>query len=80
MVAGDDVPEFFLKTMPDSGVVPVRVTIRNGGASPLVIHNANGMDLGAGFEGFALVVNGAMRLPLDPKRWRRRDARDGRGG
>lgn len=72
VVAGDDVPEFFLKTMPDSGVVPVRVTIRNGSASPLVIHNANGMDLGAGFEGFALVVNGAMRLPLDPKEVARR--------
>jgi hypothetical protein len=65
--AGDDLPKFFLKTLPDSGVVPVRVSIRNGGSSPLLIHSANGMKLDAGFEGFALVDGGGKRLPLAPK-------------
>lgn len=71
-IEGDDVPEFFLKAMPDSGVAPVRVTIRNDGSSPVVIHSANGMKLGAGFEGFELAENGTMRLPLDPKEAARR--------
>jgi hypothetical protein len=71
-VEGDDVPEFFLTAMPDSGVVPVRVTIRNNGSSPLVIHTENGMDLGAGFEGFALVAGGADLIPLTPKEAARR--------
>jgi len=71
-IEGDDVPEFFLKAMPDSGVVPVRVTIRNDGSSPLVIHSGNGMNLGAGFEGFALVENGRTHLPLAPKEAARR--------
>ncbi len=71
-VEGDDVPDYFLKAMPDSGVVPVRVTVRNAGSTPLVIHCGNGMDLGEGFEGFALLMNGVPRIPLSPKeaaRW-----------
>ncbi len=66
-IPGDDVPESFLKTLPDSGIVPVRVSIRNEGAVPLFIHSANGMNLSRGFEGFALVDGGTIRLPLAPK-------------
>ncbi len=71
-VEGDDVPDFFLYAMPDSGVVPVRVTVRNDGASPLVIHTGNGMGLGAGFEGFTLAAGGAERAALAPKEAARR--------
>ncbi len=66
-IAGDDVPESFLKALPDSGIVPVRVSIRNDGSAPLLIHSANGMKLSAGFEGFALVDSGRTHLPLAPK-------------
>ena len=65
--AGDDVPGFFLKLMPDSGVAAVRVAIRNDGTGPLVIHSANGLKTGPGFEGFALSMNGNTYLPLHPK-------------
>jgi hypothetical protein len=65
--AGDDLPKFFLKTLPDSGVVPVRVSIRNEGSSPILIHSANGMKIAAGFEGLALVENGRTHLPLSPR-------------
>ncbi|MGD1048050.1 MAG: hypothetical protein ABR899_04775 [Candidatus Krumholzibacteriaceae bacterium] len=65
--AGDDAPGFFLKLMPDSGVAAVRVAIRNDGTAPLVIHSANGLKTGPGFEGFALSMNGATYLPLHPK-------------
>jgi len=66
-IAGDDMPKFLLKALPDSGIVPVRVSIRNEGSAPLLIHSANGMKLAAGFEGFALVENGRTHLPLAPK-------------
>jgi hypothetical protein len=67
-IAEDDLPKFFMKTLPDSGIVPVRVSIRNEGSAPLLIHSANGMKLAAGFEGFALVDSGTTYLPLAPKR------------
>jgi hypothetical protein len=66
-IAGDDIPEFLLKALPDSGIVLVRVSIRNAGSAPLLIHSANGMKLASGFEGLALVENGATYLPLAPK-------------
>ena len=65
--AGDDVPGFFLKLMPDSGVAAVRVAIRNDGTGPLVIYSENGLKTGPGFEGFALSMNGNTYLPLHPK-------------
>lgn len=64
---GDDVPGFFLKQLPDSGMAAVRVAIRNDGTRPLVIHSANGLSTGPGFEGFALSMNGKTYLPLHPK-------------
>ena len=67
-IAGDDMPEFLLKALPDSGIVPVRVSIRNEGSAPLVIHSANGMKLAAGFEGLALVDSGRTHLPVAPRR------------
>jgi len=67
VTADDDVSGFFKKLMPDSGIAPVRVAIRNSGNVPLLIHSANGMRIGAGFEGLALSVNGTQYLPLHPK-------------
>ncbi|MCX5752008.1 MAG: hypothetical protein NTW97_00020 [Candidatus Krumholzibacteria bacterium] len=66
-IAGDDMPKSLLKAMPDSGIAAVRVTIRNEGSAPLLIHSANGMKLAAGFEGFALVGGGTTYLPLAPR-------------
>jgi hypothetical protein len=63
----DDVSRFFKELMPDSGITPVRVAIRNDGAGPLLIHSANGMQAGTGFEGLALAVNGTKYLPIHPK-------------
>jgi len=63
----DDVSNFFRRLMPDSGIVPVRVAIRNDGAGPLLIHSANGMQLGTFFEGLALAANGTKYLPVHPK-------------
>ena len=66
-IVGDDLPKSLLKSLPDSGIVPVRVSIRNEGSAPLLIHSANGMEPAAGFEGFTLVANGTTYHPLAPK-------------
>jgi hypothetical protein len=66
-IPGDDLPEFLLETMPDSGIVPVRLSVRNEGTSPLLIHSANGMKLPPGFEGCSLVENGRARAPVAPR-------------
>ena len=63
----DDVSGFFKKLMPDSGITPVRVSIRNDGSGTLLIHSANGMNMGTPFEGFSLVAGGTTYLPLHPK-------------
>ena len=63
----DDVPGFFRKALPDSGVVPIRVVLRNDAAAPLIIHSANGMELGPGFEGISLFVEGKKYVPLNPQ-------------
>jgi hypothetical protein len=65
--ASDDVPGFFRTLLPDSGVYPLHVVLRNDGAGRFVIHSANGMELGPGFEGIALFVEGKKYLPLSPK-------------
>ncbi len=64
----DDVPGFFRTLLPDSGIVPVRVALRNDGAGRFVIHSANGMELGPGFEGVALGIEGKKYFPIHPKR------------
>jgi hypothetical protein len=63
----DDVPGFFQKLLPDSGIVPIRVSMRNTGAGRFLMHNANGMDLGPAFEGCALYSGGQKYLPLHPR-------------
>jgi hypothetical protein len=65
--AADGAPGFFATLMPDSGIAAVRVAVRNDGAVPLLIHSANGMNAGPGFEGFALAWNGKTYLPIHPK-------------
>jgi hypothetical protein len=65
--ADDDISNFFKRAMPDSGVVPVRVVVRNDGSRTLVIHSANGMKVAPGFGGFALAAGGAELVPLHPK-------------
>jgi hypothetical protein len=67
VTADDDVSGFFKKLMPDSGIIPVRMAIRNAGDLPILIHSANGMRIGTGFEGFALSAGGTRCLPLHPK-------------
>lgn len=64
---GEKAPGFFRKELPDSGYVPVRVTIRNDGTEPLAVHSASGMDLGAGFGGFTLVAGGKEYFPVHPR-------------
>jgi hypothetical protein len=66
-IPGDDLPKYLLETMPDSGIVPVRIAVRNEGTSPLLIHSANGMKLAPGFEGCSLVDDGRVRAPLPPR-------------
>jgi hypothetical protein len=66
--AEDEAPGFFKTLLPDSAVLPVRVALRNEGSHPLVIPDSNGMALGPGFDGFALVVGGETYSPLSPKR------------
>ena len=67
VTAEDDVPGFFKKLMPDGGIVPVRVVIRNNGARALLIHSANGMKTGSGFDGLKLAAGGTTYLPVHPK-------------
>jgi hypothetical protein len=67
VTADDDVSGFFKKLMPDSGITPVRVAIRNDGDATLLIHSANGMDVGTPFEGLSLVAGGTTYLPVHPK-------------
>ena len=63
----DDAPGFFRTTLPDSGIVPVFVGVRNNGSRPLVIFSANGMQLDSGFNGFVLAVDGKRYLPIHPR-------------
>jgi hypothetical protein len=65
--ASDDAPGFFRTLLPDSGIYPLHVVLRNDGAGRFVIHSANGMELGPGFEGIALFAQGKKHLPLHPR-------------
>lgn len=63
----DDAPGFFRSQLPDSGIVPVFVGLRNNGARPLAIYTANGLGLDGAFDGFALMVGGERYLPVSPR-------------
>ena len=56
----------FHRFLPDSGIVPVQVTIRNVDVRPLRIHSSNAMALGGNFDGFTLLVDGDPYLPVHP--------------
>jgi len=60
----EEIKAVFHAGLPDSGIVPVEVVVRNSGDRRLVIHHSNGLDLPEGFRGFRLNVNSIVFHPL----------------
>jgi hypothetical protein len=61
-----EIEKRFKKFLPDSGVVPVEVIVRNDSDRPLKIHSANGLPLSPPFNGITVVVDGECYAPLSP--------------
>ena len=56
----------FKSFLPDSGIVPVLVGIRNNDIVSFRIHSMNSLDLRDEFNGFSLLINGEEVFPLHP--------------
>lgn len=62
----EEIEALFHKFLPDSGIVPVQVTVRNNDTRPLRIHSSQTLQLGEAFRGFALIVDGNSYEPIHP--------------
>ncbi len=61
-----EIEDLFGSFLPDSGIVPLLVGIRNNDTVPLTIHSMNSLDLRDEFKGFALQIGGKEILPIHP--------------
>ncbi len=61
-----EIEQLFKWHMPDSGVVPVQVTLRNNDVVPFTIYCRNGIGDDESFQGFSLFVDGEEVEPLHP--------------
>lgn len=61
-----EIEQLFKWYMPDSGVVPVQVALRNNDVVPFTIYCRNGVGDDESFQGFSLVVDGEEVEPLHP--------------
>ncbi len=62
----EEIEERFGLCLPDSGIVPIEVTIRNETDHPLVIHTSHGLAAPEPFHGFTLATNGSEYVPIEP--------------
>ena len=61
-----EIEKLFNTFPPDSGIVPLEVTIRNGTERPVLIHTAHGLDAPEPFHGFTLEAGTEEYAPLSP--------------
>ena len=61
-----ELEKIFKTFPPDSGVVPLEVTIRNWTERPLLIHTSHGLGAPESFHGFTLETGGEEYIPLAP--------------
>ncbi|MBN1164631.1 MAG: hypothetical protein JXB45_08635 [Candidatus Krumholzibacteriota bacterium] len=61
-----EIEQIFHGFLPNYGVVPVLVAIRNNDTVSYYIHNRNALDLREEFNGFSLRIDGREILPLHP--------------
>ncbi|UCF04927.1 MAG: hypothetical protein JSV33_13540 [bacterium] len=61
-----EIEDIFHLALPDSGIVPVCVTVQNNDILPVWIHTANAMELEGSFDGFVLEAGGDTHFPLHP--------------
>lgn len=64
--SGEEIERLFKWHMPDSGVVPVQVSLRNNDVVPLTIYCWGDIVRGESFTGFRLLVDGEETIPLHP--------------
>lgn len=62
----DKITHLFKWYMPDSGVVPVQISLRNNDVIPLTIHCWSDVVRDGSFTGFTLLIDGEAVLPLHP--------------
>jgi hypothetical protein len=61
-----EIEKRFKKCLPDSGVVPVQVRLRNESDRTMRIHAANGLPLSDPFNGMTLTIGDECFMPLSP--------------
>jgi len=62
----DEIEKRFKIFLPDSGIVPLEVTVRNRTGRPVRIHTSHGLDAPESFYGFALEAGNEEYVPLSP--------------
>jgi len=62
----EEISGIFKRSLPDSGVVPVAVTISNETDDTVIVHTSSGLELGGNFDGFSLITGGNTYLPVHP--------------
>lgn len=61
-----EIGEIFNSALPDSGIVPFHVTVRNNDICPVRIHSANALGLDGNFDGFVLETGKEPFVPVHP--------------
>jgi len=62
----DEIERIFKRSLPDSGIVPVYLTITNNDTVSMRIHTSHGLGLGGYFEGFTMLAGGKSYHPIRP--------------
>ena len=62
----EEIEERFGLCLPDSGIVPIEVTLRNETDLPVVIHTSHGFAAPEPFHGLTLTAGGSEYLPIEP--------------
>lgn len=58
--------KLFKSFLPDSGIVPIEVTVRNLTDIPVMIHTSHGLEASEPFHGFILEAGGEKYSPIAP--------------
>jgi len=61
-----EIEERFGMFLPDSGIVPLEVTLHNETDRPLVIHTSHGLAAPEPFHGLTLAAGGSEYIPVEP--------------
>jgi hypothetical protein len=62
----NEIEKRFKTFLPDSGIVSIEVTVRNGTERPVMIHTSHGLDAPEPFHGFTLTAGGDEYIPIAP--------------